>query len=99
MAADMVFQERLKQARRNKGISQQKAADCLGLTKIGYQNYEAGRTNPSFDRLPGIARFFDVSLDYLHGLSDDPHLPHMDEETRNLFLALKALKGGSRVTQ
>ena len=99
MAADMAFQERLKQARRNKGISQQKAADCLGLTKIGYQNYEAGRTNPSFDRLPSIARLFDVSSDYLLGLSDDPHLPRMDEETKNLFLALRALKGNAGTAQ
>ena len=94
-----IFRKRLREARQAKGLSQQKVADYLGLTKIGYQNYEAGRTTPSFDRLPGIARFFGVSLDYLLGLSDDPHLPQMDEETKNLFLALKALKGNMNVAR
>ena len=69
-----VFQERLRQARHKKGISQRQAADALGLTKLGYQNYEAGRMNPSFERLPKLADFFNVSIDYLLGRTDVPQV-------------------------
>lgn len=67
--------ERLKQARNLKGISQNGAAKYFGITKIGYQNYEAGRSNPSMVMLPRLAVYFDVSTDYLLGLTDEPRLP------------------------
>lgn len=34
--------------------------------------YESGRNEPSFDTLMKIAAFFDVTVDYLIGLSDEP---------------------------
>lgn len=74
MDTGRIFQERLRQARQKKGLSQQKAAEGLGLTKIGYQNYEAGRSNPSFERLPTLADFFNVSIDYLLGRTDVPQV-------------------------
>ncbi len=92
MDAREIFSQRVKQLRLSKGVSQQQVADALGITKPGYQNYEYGRKTPSFAVLPLLADFFDVSTDYLLGRSDDPHLPRMDDETRSLFLALKALK-------
>ena len=66
---------RLKQARSEKGISQSGAAKVFGITKVGYQNYEAGRRNPSIEMLPRLASYFKVSTDYLLGLSDEPRLP------------------------
>lgn len=92
MDTERIFTERLRCLRQAKGVSQQKIANELGMTKVGYQNYEAGRRRPTFEILPRLADFFNVSLDYLTGRSDDPHLPRMDEETRNLFLAMKAFK-------
>ena len=87
-----IFSQRVKQLRLAKGIPQQRVADALGVTKPAYQGYEYGTKTPSFAILPRLADFFDVSTDYLLGRSDDPHLPRMDDETRSLFLALKALK-------
>lgn len=87
-----IFSQRVKQLRLAKGVPQQQVADALGITKPGYQGYEYGIKVPSFDTLPKLADFFDVSTDYLLGRSDDPHLPRMDDETRSLFLGLKALK-------
>lgn len=94
-----IFSERVRGLRLAKGVPQQKVADALGVTKPAYQGYEYGSKTPSFAILPLVADFFDVSTDYLLGRSDDPHLPRMDEETKNLFLALRALKGNAGTAQ
>lgn len=73
MDTGRIFQERLRQVRREKGLSQKKAASELGLTDTGYRNYETGTRRPTFEVLPRLARFFGVSADYLLGLNDDPH--------------------------
>ena len=87
-----VFRQRLCALRAGMRLSQKKIADALGMSTVGYQYYEYGRKLPSFDTLPKLAVLFNVSSDYLLGLSDDPHLPRMDEETRELFRAVHAFK-------
>lgn len=42
------------------------------MSALGYQRYEYGERSPSFDCLIALADFYDVSLDYLVGRSDDP---------------------------
>ena len=74
MDAEQVFIERVRGLRAAKGLSQQKAADALGITKTGYQNYEYGRKMPSFSVLPRIADLFNVSTDYLLGRTDVPQV-------------------------
>ena len=78
MEAEKVFVERLRRLRAVKGISQQKAADALGITKVGYQNYEYGRKMPSFSTLPRLADYFDVSSDYLLGRTNYRDNPFPD---------------------
>ena len=81
---------RLKQVRNLKGVSQSGAAKHFGITKVGYQNYEAGRRFPSVEMLPKLAVYFNVSTDYLLGLSDEPHLP--DKEIIELAKQLQAMR-------
>lgn len=71
--------ERLQRARKRTGLSQRKAAEKFGITKVGYQNYEAGRRNPSLEMLSRLAKSFNVSTDYLLGFSDEPQLPDKEE--------------------
>ena len=85
---------RLKQVRNLKGVSQSGAAKYFGITKVGYQNYEAGRRNPSIEMLPRLARYFNVSTDYLLGLSDEPQLP--DKETMAMVRQLQAFRNGDK---
>ena len=68
----MDFQTRLTNIRRSKGFTQKQVADGLGISEVGLQNYENGRRKPAFDVLIALADFYDVSLDYLVGHSDDP---------------------------
>ena len=77
--AKIFFSERLRELRAASGLSQQKVADGLGMTKVGYQNYEYGRRTPSFEVLSKLADFFNVSADYLLGRTDELHLPTKEE--------------------
>ncbi|WP_458407210.1 helix-turn-helix domain-containing protein [Anaerotignum sp.] len=66
------FPERLRQLRKSGNISQQKLGTYLNYGYTAIANYESGRNEPSFDTLMKIAIFFDVTVDYLLGLSDEP---------------------------
>lgn len=62
--------ERLRQLRLERGLSQKQVSDALGLTLGAYAHYEQGVREPSIAILKQICIFFDVTSDYLIGLSD-----------------------------
>lgn len=61
-----------KKIRTEMGLTQKQVADGIGVAEQAYQRYEYGRTIPSALVLIALADYFDVSLDYLAGRSDDP---------------------------
>ena len=61
---------RLKQLRQERGLTQQQLADDLGLNSVTYLRYEKGQREPSIDLLIIFAEYFDVSIDFLVGISD-----------------------------
>lgn len=61
-----------KKVRKEKGLTQKQVADALGITEQSYQRYEYGKIVPSALVLIALADYFEVSLDYLVGRSDDP---------------------------
>lgn len=67
-----IFANRLKECRRNINKTQRQVALELGITDRGYQNYETGNYEPKMGTLTKFADYFDVSLDYLTGRSDNP---------------------------
>ena len=66
------FGEHLKSLRKAKKVTQKEVAQEIGATERTYQHYEADTKKPSFENLIALADYFDVSLDYLVGRSDDP---------------------------
>ena len=62
----------LKKVRLEHNYTQRQVADGIGIAEQAYQRYEYGRTVPSALVLIALADFFNVSLDYLVGRSDDP---------------------------
>lgn len=66
------FSERLKQLRKQKKITQVGVAAYLGCTEQHYQRIEYGKVNIPTTDLIALADYFDVSLDYLVGRSDNP---------------------------
>ena len=65
-----VFSERLKQMRKEHGISQTEMAGMLGLKLRAYQYYESGDHEPSLANLVIIADALHTSIDYLTGRVD-----------------------------
>lgn len=62
--------KRLKQCRKEKGLTQGKVAIYCDITEKTYQNYELMTREPKLDILIKIADVFHVSLDYLVGRTD-----------------------------
>lgn len=61
---------KLKVLRIDKNLSQKQLAAELGTTNSSICDWENGRSEPDIDTLIAIAKFFDVSVDYLLGLED-----------------------------
>lgn len=66
------FSQRLTQLRKERGLSQVAFAKEVGVSSRAYQDYEYGKREPQLTTLVRMADFFDVSLDYLAGRTDEP---------------------------
>ena len=65
----MELNEAFRRARKQRKITQVQAAKAAGVTESMYQFYEYGKSEPTASVLISLADYFDVSLDYLVGLS------------------------------
>lgn len=70
----MDFSVRLKQLRQKHRLTQSELADILDLKPTAISNYESKRNEPSFQKLIALSQYFDVSCDYLLGITDS-YLP------------------------
>jgi len=61
----MTFAEKLKAARMQVGLTQDKLSMELGISKRTLINYETGKFLPPSDKLPIIAKYFGVTIDSL----------------------------------
>ena len=83
--------ERIKQLRKEKGLTQSQLADELGVTDKAVSKWEVGEANPDISLLVKIAEVFNVTIDYLltgkveEGLS----LDDMDKDKRAVLLVKK----------
>ena len=66
------FPERLKELRISHRYYQRELAAMLGISIRGYQCYETGEHEPGVKKLIAIADYYNVSIDYLVGRTDDP---------------------------
>ncbi len=65
---------RLKELRKKKGMSQLRLATELNTTQNTISRYETGEREPGIDELIKIAEYFNVSVDYLIGRTENPKL-------------------------
>ena len=61
---------KIKELRLENNLSQKGLADKLGASQRSISSWETGERQPDFDMLEKIAKFFDVTTDYLLGISD-----------------------------
>lgn len=67
----MEFSERLKDLRKQAGLTQVEVAEKLGISQPAYASWERGAKKPTQENLVKIAQILNVSVDYLVGNSEE----------------------------
>jgi len=76
--------ERLRKIRRENKIKQSDLAVIIGVQNTTISSYEANKIDPSDKVKAEIAKHFNISLDYMLGVIDDP-MPYYNQ---NVFMKL-----------
>jgi transcriptional regulator with XRE-family HTH domain len=86
------FGARIKALRREKNLTQQQLADKIDLVKSSICSYEQSTKYPSIEVLIRLCRFFNVSSDYLLGLSDKMELEvaELTDEQLDIIMSMVA---------
>ena len=88
--------EILAELREDKGLKQKQLADELHISSSSISAFETGYRLPNIETLSLLAKYFDVTLDYLVGLTDFSLSPSVLSETFvddiNIADAVKMLK-------
>lgn len=66
------FSNNLLSLRKSRNISMKELGDIIGISDEAIRLMEKSKRSPSFEVLCKLADYFDVSLDYLVGRSDEP---------------------------
>ena len=64
--------KRLKDLREDAEKSQEEIARVIGTSQSYYAQYENGKRSVPLERMIVLAKYYNVSLDYLAGLTDTP---------------------------
>ncbi|PAD17376.1 helix-turn-helix domain-containing protein [Shouchella clausii] len=65
--------ERIRSLREKEGLTQKQLAEKLKIPHQNLSNYERNFRQPDYETLNKIASYFDVSVDYLLGRTDNPN--------------------------
>ena len=65
-----LFAQRLKELREEQGLSMSNMAKQMGISHAQISCWEAGTRSPLMESIIALCKFFNVSADYLIGLSD-----------------------------
>lgn len=90
-----MYGERLKSLRKSKRLSMEELGKRIGLAKSSYAGYETETRVPPIDKLKKLSSLYDVSVDYILGLTDDPD-PKKDIKNMREFLDKKQLHWNGR---
>ncbi len=67
----MAYYRRLRDLREDSDLTQDELVAKLGMHKTTYTNYEQGKRDLPFQTAIKIAKFYNVSLDYIAELTND----------------------------
>ena len=70
---------RIKELRKNKGLSQSQLANKVGISNQVISFYEKNKREPKIETWQALANFFDVSVPYLQGIDDKPNTGYSKE--------------------
>ena len=63
---------RIRDLREDRDLTQTQVAKILEMSQTGYSKYETGENDIPTATLIALARFYDTSIDYLLGQTDEP---------------------------
>ena len=66
----MGWQSRIRSLREDNDYSQTQIADILHIGQRTYADYELGKTRIPVDSLIKLAKFYDVDMNYISGISN-----------------------------
>jgi len=65
------YRTRIRNVREDRDLTQEEVGKILNKSQQGYNHIEAGRAELKIDDLAKLCRFYDLSADYLIGLTDE----------------------------
>ena len=68
----MNYYQRLKDIREDRELTQAQIAEVIGTKQSDYSKYELGKHMMGIDKYIILAKFYNVSIDYLSGIIDTP---------------------------
>lgn len=66
----MKYSERIRALREDNDFNQTEIAEILNVGQKTYSDYELGKTRIPIDSIIKLAKYYNVSLDYICGVSD-----------------------------
>jgi transcriptional regulator with XRE-family HTH domain len=91
MGDNSSLSERIKELRKNMGLTQKEFAELINVSTVSVSSYETEAKSPSLDMVINIAQKCNVSIDWLCGLSNKQGLSssiHTYDELFQLFINL-----------
>lgn len=76
---DMKVSEALRRFRTELGLRQKDVSKVIGIQTKNYQFYEYGRFSPSVESIIKLSKTYEVSTDYLLGLTEEKNLMEEDK--------------------
>ena len=95
----MAYYQRIRDLREDSDKTQNEIAEYLGTSAQYYGVYEKGASEISFERAIMLAKYYNVSLDYIAGLTNKkaaPDAPKPSKEEAELLAMLNDLSPKSR---
>ena len=93
---------KLLELRKSKHLSQSSLGEALSISQQSIDKYEKGKAEPDINMLKAIASYFDVSVDYLVGYSENPHslsgitLNDLTVQEERVLRSIRALSPGAQ---
>ena len=76
--------QRIRDLREDKDLKQRELAEILNCSQRVYSNYELGQRDIPTDVLIRLSRFYQVSTDYILGLTNNPKQINNTAQTKCL---------------
>ncbi|WP_225433483.1 helix-turn-helix domain-containing protein [Limosilactobacillus reuteri] len=76
----MVTENRIRELRHKKNMTLKELGNALSMRDNTLNQYENNKREPKLETWRKLANFFNVSVEYLMGLSDQPHVPKYETD-------------------